>query len=197
MIKGGVRRRHEIIQDEYFEWMIRLVCDGKNDKGKSWKKLFRLLHETEFIYILEMDANRADDGTDLRYRFAYDYGYDYEVIRDALDNKPCSLLEMMVALAIHCEEYVSDDPESGDSIGKWFFMMVESLGLGAMTDERFDKIIAANTLDRFMRREYLPNGQGGLFTVRNDNHDMRTAEIWYQMMWFLTESIYGRREDYE
>ena len=196
-IKGGVKRRQEIIQDEYFEWMIRLVSDGKYDKRRYWRRLFRLLHETEFIYILEMDVNRADDGTDLRYRFAYDYDYDGDVIKSALDDRPCSLFEMMVALAIHCEEYISDDPENGDSIGKWFFTMIESLGLGTMTDERFDKIAAADILDRFMRREYLPNGQGGLFTVSNEGHDMRAAEIWYQMMWFLTESIYGRRERYE
>lgn len=181
------------IQDAYFEWMIRLVCDGKYSRRLSWRKLFRLLHETEFIYILEMDGNRADDGMDLRYRFAYDSRYDIQAIEDALGERPCSVLEMMVALAQRCEEHITDDPDSGNRTGEWFFEMIESLGLRDMDDEHFDKVIVADILVRFMRREYLPDGRGGLFTLRYDNHDMRSAEIWYQMMWYLNENIYGRR----
>lgn len=193
-LKGGVRPRGEIdrIQDEYFEWMIRLVCDGKYSRRLSWRKLFRLLHETEFVYILEMDGNRADDGTDLRYRFAYENGIDDEEIRDSLDDRPCSMLEMMVALAQRCEEHIMDDPESGDRTGKWFFEMIESLGLLGMDDDHFDKLVAADILTRFMRREYRPDGRGGLFTISSDHRDMRSAEIWYQMMWYLNETIYRR-----
>lgn len=181
------------IQDAYFEWMIRLVCDGKYSRKLSWRKLFRLLHETEFIYILDLDGNRADDGIDLRYRFAYDSSYDIHAIEDALNEKPCSVLEMMVALAQRCEEHITDDAEIGNRTGEWFFEMIESLGLESMDDEHFDKVAAADILVCFMRREYLPDGRGGLFTLRYDDHDMRSAEIWYQMMWYLNENIYGRR----
>lgn len=191
----GVRpeSNRDRILNEYFEWMIRLVCDGKYSRRLSWRKLFRLLHETEFIYILEMDGNRADDGMDLRYRFAYESGYDERMIDDAMVEKPCSLLEMMVALAQRCEEHITDDPDSGNRTGKWFFEMIESLGLIIMDDEHFDKVASADILVRFMRREYLPDGRGGLFTISNSGHDMRSAEIWYQMMWYLNENIYGRR----
>lgn len=181
------------IQNDYFEWMIRLVCDGKYSRRLSWRKLFRLLHETEFIYILEMDGNRADDGMDLRYRFAYESGYDICLIESALNDRPCSVLEMMVALAQRCEEHITDDPDSGNRTGEWFFEMLESLGLDGMDNEHFDKVIAADILVRFMRREYRSDGRGGLFTLRCDDHDMVSAEIWYQMMWYLNENIYGRR----
>lgn len=182
------------VQNEYFEWMIRLVCDGKYSRGLSWRKLFRLLHETEFIYILEMDANRADDGSDLRYRFAWESHLETHEVEDYLDDRPCSVLEMMVALAQRCEEHITDDPDSGNRTGKWFFEMIESLGLRDMDDGNFDKVAAADILVRFMRREYLPSGQGGLFTISDPAYDMRTAEIWYQMMWYLNENIYGRRK---
>lgn len=191
----GVRpeSNRDRILNEYFEWMIRLVCDGKYSRRLSWRKLFRLLHETEFIYILEMDGNRADDGMDLRYRFAYESGYDERMIDDVFVNQPCSLLEMMVALAQRCEEHITDDPDSGNRTGKWFFEMIESLGLMSMDDRHFDKVASADILVRFMRREYLPDGRGGLFTISNSGYDMRSAEIWYQMMWYLNENIYGRR----
>lgn len=181
------------IQNLYFDWMVRLVCDGKYSRKLSWRKLFRLLHETEFIYILEMDANRADDGIDLRYRFAYEHNYDWYDVEDTFEDRPCSVLEMMVALAQRCEEHITDDPDSGNRTGKWFFEMIDSLGLSDMDDDHFDKIAAADILIQFMRREYLPSGQGGLFTITDTSYDMRTKEIWYQMMWYLNENIYGRR----
>lgn len=59
-IQGGVEQEElDRIEDAYFEWMIHLVCSGKYARKKSFRKLFCLLHETEFIYILEMDGNRG------------------------------------------------------------------------------------------------------------------------------------------
>lgn len=182
------------ILNEYFEWMIRLVCDGKYSRGLSYRRLFRLLHETEFIYILDMDGNRADDGVDLRYRFAYETSIAGGEVDAAMAGLPCSLLEMMTALALRCEEHITDDPDNGNRTGKWFFEMIESLGLRDMDDLHFDRIAAADILTRFMRRDYLPDGRGGLFTVSDGGIDMRRAEIWYQMMRYLNENIYGRSE---
>lgn len=186
-------KNRDRILNEYFDWMNRIVCGGSYSRNLSWKRLFRLLHETEFIYILELDGNRADDGTDLRYRFAFENGYSEKEINDAMNDRPCSILEMMVALAQRCEEHITGDPDSGDRTGKWFFEMIESLGLLDMDDDHFDKIIAYDILSRFMRREYRSDGRGGLFTVSDSAYDMRTDEIWYQMMHYLNENVYGRR----
>lgn len=193
--KGVDRQRkgENRMREAYFQWMIRLVDRPAWSGRRSWQKLFRLLHRIDFLYILELDANRADDGTDLRYRFAYEHGYDGELVKEFLDKGPCTMLEMMIALAQRCEEHIMDDPDSGDRTGKWFFEMIESLGLGSMDDEDFDEDFVMAVIDRFLRREYDRDGRGGLFTVSSCRFDMRRAEIWYQMMWYLNEFVYGGR----
>lgn len=178
---------HEM-NERYFAYMTHLVCGNRYGGRLSWRKLFRLLHETEFIYMLDIDANRADDGTDLRYRFAYEFGLNGADVKRYVDNRPCSMLEMMVALASRCEEQIMDNPDDGDRTGKWFFEMIESLGLMGMDDRRFHKEAACDILCRFMRREYDESGQGGLFTLRYPKFDMREIEIWYQMMAYLEEN---------
>lgn len=176
----------ERMRSAYFEWMCRLVCDEAGRRGRSWKKLLWFLHDQEFVYILDMDGNRAADGIDLRYRFAYESRYDTHQVLDALgEEDPCSILEMMVALSIRCEEHIMDDPEFGNRTSAWFWGMVDNLGLGGMDDSNFDLYFAESVIDKFLRREYLSDGTGGLFRVEMPPQDMRRIDIWYQMMWYL------------
>lgn len=178
--------RNELI-NEYFEWMYQLVC--KDAKGLSYRKLLCKLFDTPFNYTIAMDGNRAEDGVDLRYRFGYECGFDNSAVASCLDDKDCSVLEMMVALAIRCEEHIMDNPDIGDRTGKWFLDMIVNLGLEKMTDDHFDKRYVERILDRFLNREYERNGNGGLFTVHHSRIDMRSAEIWYQAMWYLDEVL--------
>ena len=179
--------RSDILKIKYFDWMYNLVCDGAYNNGRSYRKLLSHLHNREFYYTIDMDGNRAADGIDLRYRFAYEHNYDYAAIAHYLDNRECSVLEMMVALAIRCEEDYMGDPDVGNRTGRWFFAMLESLGLVMMTDSVFEEDVVDFVIDRFLRHEYERNGKGGLFTLKNRRRDMRTAEIWYQMCWYLDD----------
>ena len=52
--------------------MYKRVCGDTYASRLSYRKLLEYLHTIEFTYILVMDSNRAEDGTDLRYRFAYE-----------------------------------------------------------------------------------------------------------------------------
>ena len=99
------------LNDAYFNWMYQLVFDGRYSKRLSYRKLLRELHRIEFTYSIPMDGNRAEDGVDLRYRFGYENGYSSSMISVYLDNRMCSVLEMMIALAIRCEEHIMDDPD--------------------------------------------------------------------------------------
>ena len=78
-----------------------------------------------------------------------------------------------------------DDPDVGDRTGQWFWSMITSLGLGSMTDDRFDWHYTHTVVTRFLNREYEPNGKGGLFTIRNCHRDLRKVEIWDQLCWYL------------
>jgi hypothetical protein len=147
------------------------------------------LHETEFVYLLDMDKNRAGDGIDLRYRFCYENGYAPDAVDRELEGQPSSVLEMLVALSIRCEEQIMDDPDAGNRTERWFWEMVDSLGLSSLQDGRFNRNFAESVITRFLRREYEPDGRGGLFTIEGCSHDLRTVEIWYQMMWHLDNII--------
>lgn len=174
------------IQNEYFEWIFDLVCGKRYSKNVSYRKLLMHMHNTEFIYFIPKDANRAEDGIDLRYRFTL--VVDNNNALEYLDG-PCSVLEMMVALAIRCEENIMDDPNVGDRTSQWFWGMVVNLGLGSMTDDIFDRRIVDDILDRFLNREYEPNGEGGLFTIKDCEKDLRKFEIWYQLCWYLDSIV--------
>lgn len=177
----------DILKNEYFDWMYDLVCYRKYCGRLSYRKLLAYLNNRDFIYILNMDGNRAEDGIDLRYRFAYEHNYDYPMVATYLDDRPCSVLEMMVALAIRCEDSIMADSDIGNRTSLWFWNMIKSLGLDHMSDANFDKDAADEIIDRFLDREYEPNGKGGLFTINHCRYDLRSVDIWYQMMFYLDE----------
>lgn len=76
----------------------------------------------------------------------------------------------------------------GNRTGQWFWSMIVSLGLASMDDNRFHQSRAEFVIERFRRRDYQPNGAGGLFTLQNPKEDLRTLDIWYQMMAYLNEN---------
>lgn len=175
------------IRNRYFEWLINKVTGGLYNGQVSFRKLFYRLHDIPFRYLILQDENRAKDGVELRYRFVWENHYPNNVEYE-LDG-PCSVLEMMVALAIRCEENIMDDPLIGDRTPQWFRNMIVNLGLGSMTDDRFNRDYVDMVINRFLDRQYDEDGQGGLFTVRRCNCDLRDVEIIYQLYWYLDELV--------
>ena len=178
------------IEREYFDWMCELVCKDRYTRYNSYIRLLEYLHSVEFVSTKRInDTDRAGDGVSLRHRFALSHEeYRYDYIRDVLDG-PCSVLEMMIALSIRCEEGIMDDPRFGNRTGQWFWKMVVNLGLGSMTDDRFDRQVAEDVIVRFLNREYDRDGHGGLFSVRGCDYDFREMEIWNQLCCFLDTMI--------
>lgn len=169
--------------NEYFDWLKSLVISKRNYDAISYDKLLLYLHGIDFTYSIAMDANRADQGVNLRYRFATSKNCSY--MFDMYTDEPCSVLEMMIALAVTCEENIMDNPLMGNRTGQWFWGMIVNLGLGAMTDILFDEDHVKFVIERFLDRDYEPNGKGGLFHVRGCEYDMREVDIWTQACWYF------------
>ena len=162
---------------EYFKWMYNIVCADRYTSSNSYEKLLMYLHDVEFTYTIKRDADRFYDGINLRQRFG-----------QQIDG-PCSVLEMMVALAIRCEETIMTDPKFGDRTSQWFWRMIVNLGLGGETDSRFDEEYVRDVVDQFLHRNYQRDGRGGLFTVKECQYDLRDVDIWTQMMWYLDDIL--------
>lgn len=175
------------LKKDYFYWMLKKV--GAIGLRPSYLRLLEELFNTEFEFYIDMDANRYENGINLRYRYAYEKSISYGDMATELDHDWCSVLEMMVSLAIDCEEHIMYDPEIGDRTEKWFWGMIKSLGLMDQDDWHYDASKSRRIIKRFLKRSYKPNGEGGLFTLKHPREDLRNVEIWYQLNWYLDEMI--------
>lgn len=177
------------LKREYFNYLCSKICDESHNQN-DYKRLLQKLHATEFTFVLDMDENRALDGVDLRYRFLIEDGsYSEKDILNEIDNRPCSVLEMMVGLALRCEEDIMFSPAYGDRTSHWFWSMINSLGLGGQDLNLFNSKYVDLVLHDFLTRKYQRNGFGGLFTTSSRDIDMRKLEIWTQLMLYLDENF--------
>lgn len=179
----------DVVENEYFEWLYNYVCKTRVSDKVSYRKLFATLHDTEFIFSIPNDVNRAMDGEALRYRFEMEFEGREGVSIPYRIQGPCSVLEMMVALSIRCEEEIMDDPRYGTRTSQWFWSMMSNLGIVLMTDDIYDRDFVKEKIDRFLNRDYEPNGKGGLFYIRDCQEDLRNVEIWAQLCWYLDKFV--------
>lgn len=177
--------RDHKLEKAYFEWLYDLVCNDGYVKNLDYHELLYHLHQIDFYWLIPRDQNRFDDGISLRYRFGVEAGIPEEEIDEKLDIFSCSVLEMMAALALRCENEIMSDEEFGDRTWKWFWKMMTNMNLGGMTDDKFDAVYVDKVIERMLSRKYEPNGKGGLFTIANCRDDLRKREIWVQMTWYL------------
>lgn len=172
---------NEQVESAYFNWLAHFFVDTRNhDQSVSFWNLFRILHGTEFVWILPMDENRADDGKDLRKQFILLSG-----VKDDPEwrDMPCSMLEMLVAFARRCEE--ATEVPARD----WFWEMLRNLGLSELSDAvEIEPQDVAWILEQFMAREFDDHGNGGMFPLNTPKRDQRNVDIWYQFCDYLADT---------
>ena len=116
------------MENLYFRFLIGLI--GDEYIAMNYQNLLQKLWSKEYVWELDLDKNRAIDGINLRYLCAQNYGVN-ELDQDGMIglgidiSRPCSVLEMMVALARRTEDKLMHDPDLGDRSGVWFWQMME------------------------------------------------------------------------
>lgn len=169
----------EPLENLYFNWLCAKVTLDPRREEEYWC-LLRKLHTTEFAWFLIGDDNRAEDGKELRREFLLQ--------ADIPDNVEwrtvlgCSVLEMLIALGRRGEWL------AGGHTYLWFWRFIENLGLSTYTDPGYDDEFVSLVLEDLVWRRYQPNGEGGIFPIRNPSEDQRQVEIWYQFSEYLAEN---------
>ena len=173
------------LQRDYFRWLVRQT------NSREYDQLLYLLHTIPFEYSLPMDGNRDEDGISLRYAFAVEKHLNESYVASELDQKPCSVLEMLVALASRCETDLMAAPGQGDRSYIWFWEMVDNLHLVAIyrnyPENYKEKVRTA--VQNFLDRNYSRNGNGNIFIIPNSPTDLRNVEIWAQMNLYYMERV--------
>ena len=166
----------------YYHWLTETVA---NKHSKKYKNLLSDLYEEEFTVIIDRDENRAIDGTNLRFQYADEYSY--MDIMDILE-MPCSVLEMMVALALRFKN--STLSGYNYNAGDIFWEMIRNMGLDDQTDNNYSTDVVLDAIDILVNREYDSDGSGGgLFIVKDPRQDMRDTELWFQINWYYAPKI--------
>lgn len=174
------------ISRNYFKWLTKLVADKESG---THTKLLQQLYETPFRYSIDRDGNREADGINLRYRFGIRHRIQQSQIASRLDSKPCSVLEVMIALAVRLEEDIMANDDFGNRTSTWFWSMIRNCGLITMVDHNYRSRDVDDIIQRVLDRDYEYDGFGGFFCIPDIATDMRTVEIWKQALWYLNDIL--------
>lgn len=157
----------DLLESEYLKWLKKLI--EQRESGK-YSALLNWLYEQDFYSRLPNDDNRGADGELLR----EEYGIQLD--------RPCSMLEMLIALANRINYFLQDLGE-GPKTKAYFWELIRNLELEPDDQEHNHLVIV-----RFLERKYERNGKGGLFPLRHYTKDQRGVEIWYQMMSYFNDA---------
>ncbi|MET0785859.1 MAG: hypothetical protein ABWY25_04075 [Paenisporosarcina sp.] len=170
----------EPLEALYFNWLCVKVAYVTNPTPTlTYWKLLTCLHNTEFVWLLSGDDNRAADGIELRREF---------LLETDIPDHPewrqlgCSVLEMFIGFSRRAE-FMTDEPAKD-----WFWEFLNNLDLKDFNDAyNGDVEEIEGILDQFIWRTYSPDGRGGMFPLSNPNRDQKTNEIWYQFCDYLVD----------
>ena len=195
------------LHQDYFDWLCRLVGAHPTGPFCNYSHLLTRLFQTDFAIVRDFDNNRAVNGKYLRYYYDSnrdDFGTNdqspYHGTGDFYyqnQHYPCSVLEMMIALAkdIDTQYLYSNDCR----LLIWFWIMIESMGLANYKDGYWDHESERNDVDWILRAfnldayELTPEGEYRptvlLFPIRNIEGYQQIHNLWEQMIIWYNQNI--------
>lgn len=136
----------------YYDYLTSLI--DVDDKNMLYETLLQHLYNVEFKWLekIPLDRNRAVDGIDLRKNYinlfvsssGNDVNLEVMEFENLMNDRPCSVLEMLVAFANRLTQIITLD------ISQYFWMFIDNLGLGWATEYDFDIDIVDRILYDFM-----------------------------------------------
>ncbi len=170
----------EPIDHLYFNWLCAKAI-SITAENPFYRTLFKVLHETEFVWVVPGDRHRAEDGLELRRNFLVESGFDDDPYWRDLG---CSVLEMLIAFSRRAWFQTEMDPK------EWFWIFMRNLRLDEMSDSNDpDPQVISDILYTFIWRTYNFNGMGGgLFPIRKPTQDQKNLELWYQFFDYIEEN---------
>lgn len=170
------------LDDRYLTWLYGQISSAKIRKGSlTYWRLLRQMYATEFVYYVENDKNRAEDGKELRLDWIRETGAEPDEAWLAIE---CSFLEVVVGLAKRL------DFQDEHSLSYWFWQLMQNLGFDCFDDgSQYRESFVDIRMRVVNERSYDESGNGGLFPLRNPSRDQRTVDLWYQMMEYLVQDM--------
>lgn len=149
---------------------------------KTYSQVLAFLFRAPFMAHYELDENRIGDIMGLRDKFSESSKLENTDYMDLLHMDP-SILELMISMAIRINDLISTD----DDISKYFWDMMESLGLADMDDTKFNFSEASKRIEAFLTHNYLQNGKGGLFWIKKpaEGYDATKVDIYTQSQVYI------------
>lgn len=158
-------KRDTLFDAVYRDWLSGFVPWKGRSGARNCHDILQFLYENEYHWDAKrfpLDQNRALDGMFLR----RDFLAERPDLADEFDEKrPCSWLEMLVALAIRVDSEYIGDPCNSDA-GPFFWEMVTN----------FDRSFSKKMTSKLTSCHFLPL-----------NEDPVDLDVWSRMLRYLSE----------
>ena len=173
----------------YFKWLESFTIDDQLlNANKKYTRLLRTLWDIPFEGYLGNDADRGEEGLELRYRYSdilAEKVDDYGKIPDFTEIfGGCRVLEMLIALSMHMYDLMQD-LGIYNSVSRWFWEIMRNVDFIQYSDDVFDmrsELSIRKVVDDILKSNNLALGsKGGWFNISG----WYKIEIWYQMHEYL------------
>lgn len=162
--------------------------EEKVNASPNYDSLFMALYDIPFTYdhgsTAWSELNRAEDGIALRHLY---FSETYERAPLSEHGRYCTMIELLVGLSIRMETDLMGEPGS-DYPSKWFWLMLDNLGIGYMDNAHFDRERLTENVYTFLNHDFGPNGEGSLFPLKEWAGDQRDMTIWDQANRYMIEN---------
>ena len=162
--------------------------EEKVNASPSYDRLFDALYSIPYTYDHGpngwSESNRAEDGIALRHLYFYETGCRAPLSEHG---RFSTVLEMLVGLSIRIETDIMGEP-GYDCPWKWFWLMLDNLGISDMTNDKFDQEVLEENVYTFLNHEYSKDGKGSLFPLSDWRGDQRCLSLWDQANRYMIEN---------